>query len=381
MTWFGNNHRAQYRYLAALCVLFSALSWSQCALAKNTIRPTIYPLIAKIQNALSTFDHTKTTEKKALSDQIQRLLESNPNAFEEALGHQFSGQLSLISEDYSAAYTSFSKASKLKVLDPILQSDIEHTLAQLAVQTEQWQVAVNHFNQWFNRLKALQKKNQPVKKVKDQDYMMLAQAHFQLEQWSLTIKAIDQALSLYNKANPTSVALESWYRFKLAALMNLSQSKPSRKTTNTIIQSLKWLLLHYPSESYWRQLASIYQQQGADAKTQSVTDRYYGLALSTLHASFQSGLLTAESDLLWMVRLMMQQGSYHQAARVLENLMADGLIQRSVETLTLLQDAWVMSRDYEKAERTLQTLLGLEPNNEKLKLRLESVQQLRSARH
>ncbi|MFC3152873.1 hypothetical protein ACFOEK_17675 [Litoribrevibacter euphylliae] len=369
--------QSMIRSLVLLLILaFSALTAVEVQ-AKNSMRPAMYKRIVEIQKGLSPEAPEGSTlvpevDKKAVRTLIDEFLDHSPNDYEASLVYQYSASLSLLDENYKAAYQDYKKVHELNRLPLKNLLQIEQALGQLAMQNEAWKTAIGHIEQWMKNLSQAQeqlktegKLKDPIlnEKIIDKDYMMLAQAHNQLEQWPEVVVAIDQALALH--AEP--VAPESWYRMRLAGLLSqfnaLTETKPKSKPWWSLhlqsVQQLQLLVTHFPNMNYWRQLASMYQQAALNAKENSkLSLDSYTQALSTLHSAYVAGYLSTEQDHLWMLRLMVHQGKYHQAGRILEKALKDKVVSDANEHLKMLADVWVMSREYSKAETTLKALIA-----------------------
>jgi tetratricopeptide (TPR) repeat protein len=364
-------------WLMGLCLLFS-VGYVDVVAAKNQVRPGVLPLIIDIQQALNP----EATEENPSPDinheqanaLITKLLDGDLTDYEQALAYQFSATLALDKGDYQAAYDAFHTAWKLKVYEESQQWQIQKTLAQLAMQLGQWQTSVDFYVPWLEAAKA----EAPGLTISHQDYLYLGQSYYKLSQWANAVQALDKAILLKTKKSATSGAVghpipESWYRMKLTALLSQFEAKPVKRLKTQAVDVLKLLIAQYPRTLYWRQLAVLYQQK---ADQQAKSDQGYRQALSALHSAYVAGYLDQTQDLLWMIKLMIQQENFHQAAELIQTEIAKQRLPKTQEVLSLQVDALLMAKAFEKAEQVLQQLLAIAPKDQRRNQQLEDVRKL-----
>lgn len=363
------------RLTTAVVMLCCVLLFANAAHAKNQIRPSVLPAVLDIQQALSPEATEENPSPKINIKQtdtlIKKFLARDLTDYEKALGHQFEATLALETNDYQRAYDAFHQAWLLKVYEPFQQLQIQRTLAQLAMQLGQWQTAVDFYVPWIEAINAGEFETQ----VSAQDYVYVAQSNYRLDAWPETVRYVNKAIRTSQSPIP-----ESWYRMKLIALLN-QYERLNQKDTNMLsksketlrhqaIEVSKILVVQYLKTTYWRQLALLYQQ--------GQQDQDYRKALSTLHSAYVVDMLTAEQDLLWMIKLMIQQENYHSAGRVIQTELKHQRLSEHAETLSLQADAWLMAKAFEEAEPVLEQLLSLEPTDTTRKEQLQSVRKLLS---
>ncbi len=355
------------RFAITALLLVMVISSAQAAAMK--IRPKAYRLIVDVQETMNpevkvseneTKQETPEVDLVAVQGLLDRLNQLNLNKYEQALTHQFSASLALMTEDYPKAYEFFLKTWLLKSLSPDQQIRLQQTLGQLALNTEQWKEGTDHLSAWMIEVKAF---NQTVEKpeqqlpIKAQDYVMLANGYVQQALWGKTVSNIQQGIQMFEQAE-SKVAPEDWYRISLTAYLH-------QEDNTSAIKVLKRLADHYPDMLYWEQLASLYQQ----------TDNYK-LALTSLHSSYIDSLMTKERHLTWLAQLLIHQESYHQAALLLEQSIQAKQVEPSVKNLKILTNAWLMARQYPDAKRALIQLIALSPDDKDSKEKLEDVERV-----
>jgi len=397
-------------HLALICLL----CFGSVAAQANKISRSVFPLIMEIQNAISPEadkqGNIPDVDFAFVRSKIEALLEKELSDYEASLAYQFSANVFLQTEDYTSAYKDLLKVHELNQLEPNKLLSIERTLAQLALNNGEYQASADFYSSWMRQVAK--------EKISEQDYLALSQAYLQLEQWHNAVPSIDLAIQTRvvhveasnqkkmaeyqakkdaqkeatNKGDSAKVsaptlesliAPEGWYRSKLSALLNEHQrrinakEKRGKKTSVSELEAQaidvsKLLVVHYPKLDYWRQLAALYQQ----ASLSKAKGKDYPHALSALHSAYVSGLLITEKDLAWMIQLMMQQANYHQAGRVLTRAMDQQHLPESFDYLRLLSTAWVMAKEYQRAEQVLSRQVQKFPQDSQAKERLELVQKL-----
>ena len=98
-------------------------------------------------------------------------------------------------------------------------------------------------------------------------------------------------------------------------------------------------LVHdYPKKQYFSQLAGLYGELNNEFKQ-----------YSTLVAMYDGGLLDKSAELVGYAQFLLLQKRPYRAARILQQGLADKLIERSERNLQLQANAWTLAREDEKA--------------------------------
>jgi tetratricopeptide (TPR) repeat protein len=71
--------------------------------------------------------------------------------------------------------------------------------------------------------------------------------------------------------------------------------------------------------------------------------------LSTLETAYDKGLLEKESELINLAQALLAQEVPYKAARIVAKGLKDKTIEPSARNLSLLGDAWMLAKEYDKA--------------------------------
>jgi len=302
------------------------------------------------QPKLSKFEYTQLTKAHKLLENGQwrdarKLLKEAKGKvksdYAKALVAHNLAQIALQNEQYKTAIKHLLEVKKLNALPEDQQVSISHTLGQLYGSEHNWKSCISHMKQWMAAVP---------NKVKANDNLLVAQAHAQLEQWKSVIPYITRAI------RSKRVAPENWYLLKVAAHIQLKQWKSAVKQQQVVIQ-------HYANKaSHWRQLVSL-QMQAGQRKS----------ALATQRLGFSRKLLRKESDYILLAQMLLNQQVPYQAGVVLEEGLKAKAVKGKIRNLRLLSQAWIMSKEHDKAIRILKRINRIAPS-EKTSLLLAQIQ-------
>jgi tetratricopeptide (TPR) repeat protein len=317
----------------------------------------LLPLFANAQTQLSqrdfallkpAFEAIDEGKLKAAHQQFLKAKKQVRSSYAKALLLSNLGQLELQWQRYSKALPYLSQAYQLKVLPAEQQTGLGHTLAQVHCVKEQWRSCIRYMSQWM-----------PVsaKKVTGQDYLMLAQAHSQLNQWGKVIQPITTAI------NSRAVAPQSWFQLKVVAHIQLKQ-------WSRAIKAQQRLLKHYAEKGEnWRQLVSLQLQVGK-----------HKAALASQRIGYERGILVDAVDYRLLAQMLVQADIPFYAGQVLEQGIKRGALKANKKTLQLLSDCWVKAREAKKAIAVLVRLNRASPSNKSLQQQAHMQMQLRDWR-
>jgi len=115
----------------------------------------------------------------------------------------------------------------------------------------------------------------------------------------------------------------------------------------------KILLQSWPKKRYWKSLAGAFTELGEDDKLIYAYD-----------AAFTQGMLETESEFFTMAQLFLQAEVPYKAARLLEEKMQSGIMNKTEKNYRLLSQAWTLSMEDEKSIPALKAAAGLADHGE-----------------
>lgn len=204
-----------------------------------------------------------------------------------------------------------------------LRQHLEYARARLLVEQARYEEALARLEAWFDAVEA------PAPRA----WMLRAAIYQQLDRPGDAIEAARRAIDMADRPRA------DWYGFLAGVLMQESAWEAARRVLET-------MLGHWPLKArYHEQLAAVHMQLDEHAA-----------ALTTLRMADAAGVLERESAILRLVQLAMMEEIPAPAARLLEQALADGLVETTPEHLEVLADAWLMAREWARAMDVLEQL-------------------------
>ncbi len=286
------------------------------------------PLKGRKVEALSKRVYESITRANELVDQEQYSaalkeldkVKSLPTltAYETAQLYSFYGFLYFNAERYREAINAYDTVLKQPDLPPAVQQQAIRTLAQLSFVTENFDGAIKYANQYLNDVGP------------DADmYVVLGTAYYQKEQYSKIIPPVEKAISMTREKGGNTK--ESWWLLLRVAYWEQNNYKKVRDILETLVN-------YWPKKEYWIQLAGVYSELKDDARQ-----------LAAYEAAHDQGMLQSSSELVTLSQLFMQLDAPYKGAKVLEEGLAAGKIDKNVRNLRLQAQAWQMAQDDKKA--------------------------------
>lgn len=324
--------------LLLLLVSLSAFSPALLASQGQTISERVYRALDQAKKQMEEEQH------QTAIDTLNGLNPDRLSYFEKANVLQLRGNIYLIQNQHQLALEDFNEAYLLDALEYKGQAALLNIMAKINLSLEYWQPAVDAMQAWLVIAEANQLP------IQASNYVVLAQAYYQLQIRMQAIRYIDQAIALkQTQLQPGEHIPESWWLLKLSAHDQLKQIPEA-------IKVLKTLLSYAPKMRYWEYLAGYYQQQ-----------EKYVLALSALKSAKAQGLLKNEKHLKWLAQLYSQQSAPQRSAELLEQSMIDNQLKANATHWHLIGQYWSLAKETEKAIHAYQQAMNLDPKNEKAK--------------
>ena len=303
-------------------------------------------------------DNTKTKQAQAVSkefyEKIERAQEMvdgkdyngalrvirglyNPDKlteYEQAQALNYMGFIYYGMENMPEAIRTYNQLLAIPNLEPQMAKQVTFTVAQLMTVEERYQEALRTLDKWF----VLETNPGP------EAYILKAQILYNLNRYADMIPNVETAMDVA-RARGKEVK-EQWW-----GLLNFAyfQQENYRKVRD--IQKI--LLQTWPKARYWKSLAGAYTELGEDRKLIYAYD-----------AAFTQGMLEKETEFVTMAQLWMQAEVPYKAAKMLQEKMDNGTVSKNEKHYRLLSQAWMLSREDEKAIPALKSAAALADHGE-----------------
>ncbi len=311
---------------------FATLLVLSCLIWPFSLMADEYLLTEKTYTALSAAQEKMEQQqyRQAEADLKKLVAETAAGSYERAVVLQTLGYLYSETEQYKLAAEQFGQALALEALPEDVTHNLRYNLAQLLIGDGQYQKGIELLNTWLA--------TEP--QAKSSAYVLLATAHYQINQFTKAVEAIRVAIQRDNAPQ------ENWYRLQLAAHMEMQQY-------NQAINVLEVLIERFPiNKTYWDQLAALYAQQ---------EKRLTSLAVQMLAKRLDLGNSDTVLRLANMYRFL---NIPYKSAQLLQKSMNDGVIESNFANLEKLADSWLAARENEEAAQTLARMQPMDSSGE-----------------
>ena len=277
----------------------------------------VHRRFSRAQEALELEDYATA---EALLQEITELRGLTP--YERAQTNNFYGFIHIEKEDYPSAIRSFLGVIAIggpgEIPEGLYYQTIR-TLSQLYMQVENFPEAIKFAHQWIDSQES------PAPK----DYIILAQAYFQIEEWR---DALDNILMGIETARNAGMEIEeNWWRYQLAAHWELEEFEEALEVS-------KILLTTWPKKQYWMQVQGLYSIVDDEARQ-----------FAAFWSCYDQGLLDRSSELVTMAQLFMLAEVPYKAAILLQEGLDSGEVEATALNYRRLAQAWQLAREDRKA--------------------------------
>ncbi len=266
---------------------------------------------------------------------IRELLErSNLTPYEIAQIHNLTGYSWYLQENFPEAIRAYQRVLAQPELPEALQQSTLKTVAQLYFTVEEYRRA----------LETVQQLMAVVAEPSADVYMLLGQAHFQLQDYPQALGPIKTAIDMYKEQGRTP--RENWLLLLRVCYYEMGDFQ-------SMIGVLKELVTFYPKDTYILTLAGVYSELG-DTKKQ----------LALVEVLYEKGVLTNPTHIVNLANLYLLHEIPYKAATILEAEMAGERVESDVRNLRLLSQAWYTAREDDKAIPPLRRAAELSEDGE-----------------
>lgn len=271
--------------------------------------------ILSAQEALSDGKHD--TAFKILDSVLKN---ERMTPYDKGVAQQFLGSVWADKGDYERAARALQRAIDMDVLPQNVINDITFNLAQLYLAEDEPNKALRLLNKWFKTT------DDPSASA----YALRAQIYLIKEDYTRAERDIDVTLS--KSKNPR----QSWYRVKLAILLQKERYKEALPLLQLVVDK-------FPGKkAFWQQLSAVYFELGMEKEGFS--------AQQAMHAQ---GMLKTSKDFERLAQLYLYNEYPYKAARILDEGLKDGTIEKTEKNWELLANSWMHSREWQKSRRPL----------------------------
>ena len=303
-------------------------------------------------------DKTKTKQAQAVSKQVYekiveaqemvdakeyqpalRLLNNlyNPDKlteYEQANVLNYLGYVHYNMDNIRDAIATYKRLLEIPTLEPQMAKQTTFTMAQLLTVEDRFQEALTAIDQWF----ILETNPAP------EPFILKAQILYNLDRFSAMIQPIENAMQVAeNRGLPNK---EDWY-----GLLNFAYFSTENYAKVRDIQMV--LLQNWPKKRYWMSLAGAFTELGQDEKLIYAYD-----------AAFTQGMLEKEREFVTMAQLYLQAEVPYKAAKLMQEKINLGVMEKNEKNYRLLSQAWMLSMEDEKAIPALKSAASLAGHGE-----------------
>jgi len=286
--------------------------------------------LEKIQKVFQETDSPDAPRLRALVGELSGLTGKVCNSsYEKSQVYNLLGYSHYSLEDYPGAIESYLALIAEPEADERQRTATRYTVAQLYFSLENYAEAARQLELWQSEATV----------VSPEGRALLARTYYYLnrkaEALQLVSAVVDEALAA------SKLPREDWWSLQRVLYYE-------RQEYLKVVSILKQLVTHYPRTSYWQQLGGIYGQLERSGDQLAVTD--------LLRLQKQ---LKGERQWLSLAYLYLGADVPFRAARVLEQGMAAGDVEKSAKNLETLGTAWLRARENQRALSVLQQAAGL----------------------
>ena len=280
----------------------------------QAVSKEVYERIQKAQEAVDAEDY-----KGGL-----RMLNNlyNPDKlteYEQANVLNYIGYIYYNMEDMANAIRTYERLLAIPSLEPQMAKQTTFTMAQLLTVEENYTKALSTIDKWF----VLEPNPAP------EPFILKAQIHYHLNQYQAMVQPIEAAMQVARNRNKP--VKENWWGLLNFAYFQQENYEKVRDIQKTLLQS-------WPKSRYWKSLAGAYTELGEDEKLIYAYD-----------AAFTQGMLVKGAEFVTMAQLYLQAEVPYKAAKLLEEKMTAGVVNKSAKNYRLLSQAWQLSMEDQKA--------------------------------
>lgn len=231
----------------------------------------------------------------------------------------FYAYIYLSQDDYPKALAAYEQIVKVPDADPRFVNSILYNMAQLYMAGEQYKKAISTLERWFKETDS----------PSPDAYVLYGQAFYMMDDFKKALPPIEKAVGLAKERGQE--AKETWYQL----LRHIYYENGNKAKS---LEMVELLVRTWPKKTYWLQLGQMYGELGQELKQ-----------VSAMEAAYRNGYLVQSRELENLAQLYLYHGVPYKAARVLQQGMEKGSVEKSKANYELLSTGWLNAQDYKKA--------------------------------
>jgi tetratricopeptide (TPR) repeat protein len=255
-----------------------------------------------------------------VNEAIEVLLEVNSShTFDRAYVDRFIGNMYAGIEGKSKeAFKYLERAYKADILSFGDHGGTIKLLADLSLQEKRYKDAIKYYKEYLEF--SLDQD--------DQVYLRIANAHYELKEYSKVKEPAEKAIKFASKPNqnPYIMVMASYYE---------------RKMYKDATKWVEILVKNFPEEKkWWPQLGMFYM----------LTEQYEK-GLSAMELAYKQGYLDKESQIKQLAQLYSTNGVPYKAAVTLEKHMKEGLVKKTKDSVSIMANVFHSAKELNKASK------------------------------
>ncbi len=239
---------------------------------------------------------------------------------DKAYTYHMQALLYLYQQQYSQARKYYLSSYQQPGLGDTTKLQVVEMLANLSMHDEDYKQAIVFAKKYLQMIATSEKS-----KSSKTGLLILASAHYQLEEYKLAVAPLKQVIASY-------VPDKSAYSTLFAVYYQLQRLPEATKIVEKMIRI-------WPNNAeYWLQLASIYLEQNQ-----------YSKSLEIMQLSLAQGFLVQENELTQYVYALYEKNLPHKAATILSTALEQSMIKKNIQNYNLLATLYSTAKENKKA--------------------------------
>lgn len=256
-------------------------------------------------------------------DEIGKMENMRLNDYEKALMWQTYGFIYSAQGQFTKAIDYFERSLAEDALSTQAQQGMLYSLAGLYQSEGRYEDAIETMRTWFRY----------AEEPEAGAYILVAGSFAELERYREALPCVQLAIEVADEPR------EPWYQLELAIHMEQDDYRAAADVLRTLIR------LWPDKRRYWETLSGVYLELKEDQ-----------LALATMMAAYNRGLITDGAKILNLVRLNLYLDNPYVGGRILQRGIEEGAVERDLDNLNLLRSAWTSAKEYDRAIATIEQL-------------------------